>query len=178
MTMCQITEERNEGKPSRSVLETSGIGDSLAEFNNYHRFCKMNGSRNSLFHIETRAFTVFNKETKQNRYTSKILLDKAFPAVPYSENKHINVKGNKSPFDGDLTYWSEHNSKLYDGITSKVLKGQNHSCVRCGLKTTSKERVNLHHKDGNHHNWKPTNLVVLHESCHDYLHMSKRRKLN
>ena len=144
---------------------------------NYHRFCKMDGSRNSLYFIETRAFKVFNKETKQNRYTSKTLLDKAFPAVPYSENKHINVKGNKSPFDGDLTYWSERNSKLYDGITSKVLKGQNHSCVRWGLKTTSEERVNLHHKDGNHHNWKPTNLVVLHESCHDYLHMSKRHSL-
>ncbi|MGI2908522.1 RNA-guided endonuclease InsQ/TnpB family protein [Tolypothrix sp. VBCCA 56010] len=28
-----ITEERNEGKLSRSVLETSGTGDSLAEFN-------------------------------------------------------------------------------------------------------------------------------------------------
>jgi putative transposase len=28
-----ITEERNEGKLSRSVLETSGAGDSLAEFN-------------------------------------------------------------------------------------------------------------------------------------------------
>lgn len=29
----QIIEERNEGKLSRSVLKTSGIGDSLAEFN-------------------------------------------------------------------------------------------------------------------------------------------------
>ena len=111
MTKCQITEERNEGKPSRSVLETSGIG-------------------------------------------------------------------NKSPYDGDLTYWSERNSKLYDGATSKVLKRQNHSCARCGLKTTSEERVHLHHKDGNHHNWKPNNLEALHESCHDYIHMSKRRKLN
>ncbi|MBW4480141.1 MAG: hypothetical protein KME54_25720 [Tolypothrix brevis GSE-NOS-MK-07-07A] len=30
----QIIEERNEGKLSRSVLKTSGTGDSLAEFNN------------------------------------------------------------------------------------------------------------------------------------------------
>ena len=77
---------------------------------NYHRFCKMDGSRFSLHHIQSRTFKVFNKETKQNRYTIKTLLDKAFPAVPYSENKHINVKGNKSPFDGDLTYWSEHSA--------------------------------------------------------------------
>ncbi len=117
-------------------------------------------------------------DAKQNRYTSKTLLDKAFPAVPYSEHKHISVKGNKSPFDGDLTYWSERNSKLYDGITSKVLKRQNHSCARCGLKTTTEERVHLHHKDGNHHNWKNDNLQVLHESCHDYVHMSKGVSLN
>jgi 5-methylcytosine-specific restriction endonuclease McrA len=78
----------------------------------------MNGSRNSLYHIQFRAFKVFNKETKQDRYSCKKLLDKAFPAVPYSENKHINVKGNKSPYDGDIVYWSKRNRNLYDGITS------------------------------------------------------------
>ncbi len=140
---------------------------------NYHRNCKMDGSRFTLYRIQNRAFKVFNKETKQNRDTSKKLLDKAFPAVPYSENKHINVKGNKSPYDGDLTYWSERNSKLYYGQTSKVLKRQNHSCASCGLKMTSEEQLNLHHKDGNHHNWNFNNLEALHESCHDYLHMSK-----
>jgi 5-methylcytosine-specific restriction endonuclease McrA len=140
---------------------------------NYHRFCKMDGSRFSLWHMHHRTFTVFNKESSKNRQSSKELVDKAFPAVPYSENKHVNVKGNKSPFDGDLTYWSERNSKLYDGITPKVLKRQNHSCARCGYKTTSEERVHLHHKDGNHQNWKYNNLEALHESCHDYVHMCK-----
>ena len=129
---------------------------------NYHRFCKMDGSRNSLFHIETRAFRVFNKETKQNRYTSKQLLDKAFPAVPYSENKHINVKGEKSPYDGDLSYWSERNSKLYNNDTSKALKRQSHKCGHCGLKMLSDEKVHLHHIDGNHKNGKPKNLLAIH----------------
>ena len=140
---------------------------------NYHRFCKMEGPRNSLYHIETRAIKVFNKESKQNRLTSKKLLDKAFPAVPYSENKHVNVKGEKSPFDGDIAYWSERNSKLYDGATSIALKRQNHKCGQCGLKTMSDERVHLHHVDGNHNNWKTKNLLAIHESCHDYFHMSK-----
>ncbi|MDD1463604.1 RNA-dependent DNA polymerase, partial [Dolichospermum sp. ST_sed2] len=140
---------------------------------NYHRFCKMDGSRNSLFHIETRAFKVFNKETKQNRHTSKQLLDKAFPSVPYSENKHINVKGEKSPYDGDLSYWSERNSKLYDSHTSKALKRQSHKCGHCGLKMLSDEKVHLHHVDGNHQNWKTKNLLAIHESCHDYIHKSK-----
>jgi 5-methylcytosine-specific restriction endonuclease McrA len=133
----------------------------------------MDGSRNSLFHIETRAFRVFNKEKKQNYHTSKKLLEKAFPSVPYSENKHINVKGEKSPYDGDLTYWSERNSKLYDDNTSKALKRQSHKCGHCGLKMFSDEKVHLHHVDANHNNWKPNNLLAIHESCHDYIHMSK-----
>ena len=139
----------------------------------YHQYCKMGGARHSLYFIQKRAYTVFNRETKQNRYTSKTLLDKAFPSVPYSENKHILVKGNKSPYDGDIVYWSERNSKLYDGHTSKALKQQSHSCAACGLKFVGEERVNLHHVDRNHHNWQRDNLVAIHESCHNYIHMSK-----
>jgi group II intron reverse transcriptase/maturase len=141
---------------------------------NYHRYCKMDGSRFSLYHIQHRAFRVFNKETKQNRHTSKKLLDKAFPAVPYSENKYINVKGDKSPFDGDIIYWSERSSKLYNGATSQALKRQDHTCGYCGLKMLNDEKVHLHHVDGNHKNWKNNNLLAVHESCHDYIHMSKR----
>jgi group II intron reverse transcriptase/maturase len=142
---------------------------------NYHRYCKMEGSRFTLNHIRKRAYKVFNKETKQNRHTSKKLLDKAFPQVPYSENKHINVKGKKSPFDGDIAYWSERNSKLYYGETSKALKRQNHTCAICGLKFLTDEQIHLHHIDGNHANWLRNNLTAIHESCHDYLHMSKSK---
>ncbi|MEH2382519.1 MAG: reverse transcriptase domain-containing protein [Nostoc sp.] len=140
---------------------------------NYHKFCKMDGSRNSLYHIQKRAYTVFNKETKQDRYSSKKLLDKAFPKVSYSENKHVMVKDTKSPYDGNTAYWSERNSKLYDGETSIVLKKQNHRCASCGLKFIDDERVHLHHIDENHANWKKKNLEAIHESCHDYKHMSK-----
>jgi 5-methylcytosine-specific restriction endonuclease McrA len=169
-------------KKVKAIVNNSNYGAStkaeklaplVRGWRNYHRFCKMDGSRFSLWRINNRTLKVFNKEPKQDLKSATKLIKKAFPAVPYSENKHINVKGNKSPYDGDLTYWSEHNSKLYDGITSKVLKRQNHSCARCGLKLISEERVHLHHKDGNHHNWKNNNVEALHESCHDYLHMSK-----
>jgi 5-methylcytosine-specific restriction endonuclease McrA len=133
----------------------------------------MDGARNSLYFIQNRAFKVFNKEQKQNRYSSKELLNQAFPAVPYSENKFTNVKGDKSPYDGDLNYWSQRNSQLYDNYTSRALKRQNHSCAACKLKFTSEERVHLHHVDGNHDNWRWDNFVAIHESCHDYQHMSK-----
>jgi 5-methylcytosine-specific restriction endonuclease McrA len=156
-----------------SVVKAQKLAPIVRGWRNYHRYCKMDGARNSLNHIQKRAYTVFNKEANQNRYSSKKLRNKAFAAVPYSQNKFVNVKGDKSPYDGDVTYWSERNSKLYDGTTSKVLKRQNHSCAACGLKLTSEERLHLHHADGNHENWKWQNLVAIHESCHDYLHMSK-----
>ena len=59
---------------------------------NYHKFCKMDGSRNRLWFINHRAFKVFNKETKQDKHSVSSLIEKAFPTFPYSENKHIKVK--------------------------------------------------------------------------------------
>ncbi|QSJ14834.1 reverse transcriptase N-terminal domain-containing protein [Nostoc sp. UHCC 0702] len=143
---------------------------------NYHRFCDMSSARNSLWHTEHRAWKVFNRETDLDRKSTTKLIEKAFPAVPYSQSTHVNVKGTKSPFDGDLAYWSLRNSKLYDGETSKALKRQNHTCGHCGLKCISEERIHLHHIDGNHNNWKVKNLLAVHESCHDFIHRSKREQ--
>ncbi|MHC5779958.1 group II intron reverse transcriptase/maturase [Nostoc sp.] len=140
---------------------------------NYHKFCKMDGSKLSLWFMNHRAFKVFNKETKKNRHICQELIKKAFPKVSHSENRHDSVKGTKSPYDGDIAYWSERKSKLYDGETSKALKKQNHRCASCGLKFIDEERVHLHHIDGNHANGKKNNLEAIHESCHDYKHMSK-----
>jgi RNA-directed DNA polymerase len=158
-----------------ATVKASKLAPVIRGWRQYHKYCKMDGSRNSLYHIQKRAYTVFNKETNQNRYTSKKLLDIAFPTVPYSENKHINVKGEKSPYDGDIAYWSKRNSVLYDGATSKALKRQNHSCDSCELKFLGEQRIHLHHVDGNHQNWKETNLVAIHQSCHQFLHMSKAK---
>ena len=155
-------------------VKTKKLAPIVRGWRNYHRYCQMDGARNSLWFINHRAFKVFNKETKQDKHSSRKLIEKAFPAVPYSENKFVNVKGDKSPYDGDLVYWSKRNSKLYDGKTSLALRRQNHSCAACGLKLTGEERVHLHHLDGNHSNWKRDNLVAIHESCHNYIHMSKR----
>ncbi|HEY9770517.1 MAG TPA: reverse transcriptase domain-containing protein [Coleofasciculaceae cyanobacterium] len=140
----------------------------------YHKYCKMDGSRFSLWHINHRTFTVFNKEKKQDRYKATKLVDMAFPNVSYSENRFVNVKGNKSPYDGDLAYWSKRNSVLYDGYTANALRRQNHSCEHCKLKLTSEQRVHLHHVDGNHSNWNYSNLRAIHESCHDYIHMKHK----
>jgi 5-methylcytosine-specific restriction endonuclease McrA len=139
---------------------------------NYHKYCCMD--KHSLYQAEHRAIQVFNKESKMNRYTAKELAHKAFPTVSYSENDFVNVKADASPFDGNIGYWSKRQSQLYDGATSKALSKQNHTCGYCGLKFVEEEKIHLHHIDGNHDNWKPKNLMAIHESCHDYIHMSKQ----
>ena len=140
---------------------------------NYHQNCKMDGSRNSLWFAGKAAHRKFLKEKKINRHEAERLVKKAFPAVPYKENKHVNVKGTKSPYDGDLVYWSKRNSKLYDNAISKALTKQNHSCGYCGHKFLGEEIVHLHHIDGNHDNWKPKNLLAVHQSCHQLIHRSR-----
>lgn len=140
---------------------------------NYHRYCKLNGSRFSLWQLNHRTYKVFLKEKKVNRQMAANLVKKAFPPVPYSENKHINVRGDYSPFNGDLVYWSKRQSKLYDGATSRSLIRQNHTCGYCGLKFIDEERIHLHHIDRNHANGRANNLLAVHESCHDYIHRCK-----
>ena len=156
-----------------AIVKAKKLAPIVRGWRNYHRYCKMDGARDSLYFIENRAIKVFKKERKQNRESAKELARKAFPTVPYSENKFTNVQGSKSPYDGDLIYWSKRNSKLYSGYTSKALKRQNHTCAACGLRFMGEEKVHLHHVDGNHNNWNYTNLVAIHKTCHDYEHISR-----
>ena len=76
-----------------AIVKAEKLAPIVRGWRNYHRFCKMDSARDSLYHIQYRTFKVFNKEPKQNRDTSKSLLDKAFPKVPYSENKHSKDSG-------------------------------------------------------------------------------------
>ena len=143
---------------------------------NYHKYCKMDGSRFSLWSLSHRTFKVFLKQKTINRHQAKKMVKTAFPSVKYSENKFNNVKREKSPFDGDINYWSKRNSALYDGDIAKLLRKQNHSCGYCGLKFLDEEKVELHHIDSNHDNWDSNNLLATHRSCHHYVHMGKSRK--
>jgi group II intron reverse transcriptase/maturase len=116
-------------KKVKHIVNNSNYGakvkaEKLAPFvrgwRQYHKNCKMDGSKNSLWHINHRAWKVFNKEARPDKRLVSSLIQKAFPSVPHSENKHIMVKGNKSPYDGDMVYLSERNSKLYNDKTSKA----------------------------------------------------------
>ncbi len=158
-----------------ATAKATKLAPLIRGWRNYHRHCKLDGSRFSLWRMELRTWKVFNKEKKLNRYQVNDLINKAFPRVPYAENRHVNVAGERSPYDGDILYWSKRNSKLYNGITARLLKKQRHTCGHCEVKFLDDERVQLHHIDSNHNNWRGQNLMVVHQSCHDYIHMSKPR---
>ena len=168
----RIVNNSNYGAETK-VLKLAPI---VRGWRNYHKYCKMDGSRFSLWNLSTSAFKRFKKQKTINRYQAEEMVKRAFPSVSYSENKFVNVKGEKSPFDGDVNYWSKRNSVLYDGLTAKTLRKQNHSCGHCGLKFLDEEKVELHHIDGNHNNCKPKNLLAIHRSCHQYVHMGNSRK--
>ena len=159
-----------------ATTKVSKLTPIVRGWRNYHKYCKMNGSRFSLWDLNHTAFKRFLKQKTINRYQAEKMVKQAFPNVSYSENRYVKVKGEKSPYDGDISYWAKRNSVLYDGYTAKTLKKQSHSCGYCGLKFLEGEKVELHHIDGNHSNWNYKNLLAIHRSCHQYIHMSKNRK--
>jgi RNA-directed DNA polymerase len=156
--------------------KTQKLAPIVRGWRNYHKYCKMDGSRYSLWSLTYRTFKVFLKEGKMNRYQAEKLVKNAFPLISYSENAFIKVKGDISPFGGDIVYWSQRESKLYDGITVRKLKKQKHACGYCGMRFMPGEDIHLHHIDGNHSNWKDKNLVVVHQSCHQHFHMTHSRE--
>ncbi len=82
--------------------------------------------------------------------------------------RFVNIKGDKSPYDGDFVYWAKRENANYDGITARLLKKQNHKCTACNLSFISGDIAELHHIDGNHSNWRSNNLEVLHRECHQH----------
>ena len=112
-----------------------------------------------------------------DRHKAVKMVKTAFPNIAYSENRFISVKGDKSPFDGDINYWSKRKQRIVRRQEQQEhLENKNHSCGHCGLKFLDEEKVELHHIDGNHNNWDDKNLLAIHRSCHHYIHMSKSRK--
>ncbi|GGA37285.1 hypothetical protein CYANOKiyG1_55260 [Okeania sp. KiyG1] len=104
---------------NNSVLATATKAKKLSPiirgWRNYHRYCKMDGSRFSLWYLNQDVFIRFRADKNKGKNEAIKLVNQAFPVVSYSENKFVMVKGEKSPYDGDLLYWSKRNSNLYDG---------------------------------------------------------------
>jgi len=155
-------------KDSRFTLEqrTAKCGSLVRGWRNYNKFCDM--TDHNLWAQARWAGKFIRRQGRYDRKGTTEVIHKAFPNVSWSVNTHIKVSGDKSVFDGDLTYWAKRENKNYTGPTASTLKKQNHKCKACGLSFFSGDKVELHHVDGNHENWKPNNLEALHRFCHQH----------
>jgi group II intron reverse transcriptase/maturase len=140
-------------------VKTQKLQQLTAGWKRYHQYCDLGRIYTTLWAMENRAWQ------RDQR------LFKGFIPTKYKVFGHNNVRGTKSPYDGDLLYWSKRNCDQYDGIFHRTLRKQEWKCAECKLLFTNEERINLHHRDGKHNNWKANNLAAIHESCHDYIHM-------
>jgi RNA-directed DNA polymerase len=88
-----------------------------------------------------------------------------------SSTDYVKVKGDKSPFDGDLVYWSSRlgTHPEMPHRKAKLLKQQKGKCPWCELRFQEWDVIEVDHKTpralGGKDEWK--NLQLLHRHCHD-----------
>jgi len=85
--------------------------------------------------------------------------------------RYVKVKGNKSPYDGDLTYWSSRMGKHPEMPAEKayLLKKQKGRCAYCRLTFQDGDLLEIDHivpksKGGKNNR---DNKQLLHRHCHD-----------
>jgi RNA-directed DNA polymerase len=85
--------------------------------------------------------------------------------------RHVKVKGNSTPYDGDWIYWSSRRGEYPETPTrvATLLKTQKGKCTHCGLYFTPTDIVEVDHIQprslGGKDEYK--NLQLLHKHCHD-----------
>ena len=88
-----------------------------------------------------------------------------------SSTDYVKVKGNRSPYDGDLVYWSSRMGKNPDlpSRVSKLLKWQKGKCPHCEFIFRNEDVMEVDHivprATGGKGDYK--NLQLLHRHCHD-----------
>ena len=90
-------------------------------------------NNHNLWFIRYWSWKFIRQQGRFYRRETDIQIDRAFPPVSLSVNKFVNVIGTKSPFDGDLAYWSQRKSKQYNGHTIRALQRQGYKCGECSL---------------------------------------------
>ncbi|QMS90922.1 group II intron reverse transcriptase/maturase [Nostoc edaphicum CCNP1411] len=85
--------------------------------------------------------------------------------------RHVKVKGESSPYDGNLVYWSTRMGKNPEmpNRTSKLLKKQKGKCTHCEMFFRESDVLEVDHKIPKSQGGKDIydNLQLLHRHCHD-----------
>lgn len=86
--------------------------------------------------------------------------------------RHKKVRGQASPYDGNLLYWSQRlkTHPLMHAKKAKLLHKQEGKCRWCQLLFQDEDILEIDHIDHNHRNNTMSNLMLLHLHCHDERH--------
>ena len=88
-----------------------------------------------------------------------------------SNNKYVKVKGNASPYDGNLSYWTTRMGRHpeIDSLKASLLKKQKGKCTHCGLYIRNGDIQETDHIIAKKLNGKNvySNYQLLHGHCHD-----------
>ncbi len=85
--------------------------------------------------------------------------------------RHVKVKGESSPYDGNLVYWSTRMGKNPEmpSKVSKLLKMQEGKCTHCGLFFRENDVMEVDHRIPKSQGGRDSydNWQLLHRHCHD-----------
>jgi RNA-directed DNA polymerase len=107
----------------------------------------------------------------QTKKTDGTIVTNFLPRLSWVKScKHVKIRGNKSPYDGDSIYWAKRFAKYSDLPTSmiKLMKTQEFKCTYCNQTFTYGDRFELDHIIPKSRGGKDTysNLQLLHKICH------------
>src|SRR5947209_3610150 len=86
--------------------------------------------------------------------------------------RHVKVKGNASPYDGNTLYWSQRLKQhpMLHETKAKLLQKQQGKCRWCELTFKDEDVMEIDHIDRNRTNHALSNKILLHRHCHDERH--------
>jgi RNA-directed DNA polymerase len=89
--------------------------------------------------------------------------------------RHVKIKGEANPFDPDWETYFQHRDRHLmiqrsSAFRARILHQQNGLCPVCRQVLQFDEDIELHHRDENHQNNQPGNLLFLHPNCHRQIH--------
>jgi len=132
-----------------------------------HRHPKKNGEWVSKKYWQTLGGDNWVFATRKEGSNPLRLLDHADTPIV----RHVKVKGESSPYDGNLVYWSTRmgNNPEMPSRVSKLLKRQKGKCAYCDMFFRENDVMEVDHKTPKSKGGRDSydNWQLLHRHCHD-----------
>ena len=121
----------------------------------YYKYCDLEKAKDQWWKLDDKIFKRFGVGITPLRYNS---------------TGYVKIKGDKSPFDGDIAYWVRRMNKKYDGLRRDLIKSQDTKCSMCNLRLRVTDEVHVHHVNRDHSDNRWQNLQVVHRASHQIHH--------